>query len=61
MRIFSYQIERIDRGATALDEHLNEFGRDGWELVSVLARPDGGMDWYFKRPRLESVPLEHAD
>ena len=32
--------------------HLNEWGSQGWELVSILGTPDGdGYRWVFKRPR----------
>lgn len=29
---------------------LNSWGDDGWELVSVINGPEGGLVAYFKRP-----------
>ena len=33
-----------------IDAHLNEFGAQGWELVSTTSE-DGGMGYVFKRLR----------
>lgn len=30
---------------------LNEIGEDGWELVSVVDKPQVGTAFYFKRPK----------
>jgi hypothetical protein len=30
---------------------LNSWGDDGWELVTIIAGPEGGLVAYFKRPR----------
>lgn len=36
-------------------EILDNWGEDGWELVTVFTPPDvGGVVAYFKRPRQES-------
>ena len=34
-------------------EILNNFGEDGWELVTIMAGPNGGdtLVAYFKRPK----------
>lgn len=29
---------------------LNNWGKQGWELVQVVAGPEGGLVAYFKRP-----------
>ncbi|BDZ65690.1 hypothetical protein ARHIZOSPH14_04270 [Agromyces rhizosphaerae] len=29
---------------------LNNWGRDGWELVQVVSGPEGGLVAYLKRP-----------
>lgn len=29
---------------------LNSWGEDGWELVTVISGPEGGLVAYFKRP-----------
>ena len=29
---------------------LNTWGEDGWELVTILTGPEGGLVAYFKRP-----------
>ncbi len=29
---------------------LNNWGKQGWELVQVLSGPEGGLVAYFKRP-----------
>lgn len=30
---------------------LNTWGEDGWELVQIVAGPEGGLVAYLKRPR----------
>jgi Domain of unknown function (DUF4177) len=30
---------------------LNNFGAQGWELVQIMAGPEGGLVAYFKRPQ----------
>ncbi len=36
----------------AAQEILNQWGEDGWELVTVFSPPDvGGVVAYFKRPK----------
>lgn len=32
---------------------LNSWGVDGWELVTIIAGPEGGLVAYFKRPIAE--------
>jgi hypothetical protein len=32
---------------------LNSWGDDGWELVTVISGPEGGLVAYFKRPIAE--------
>jgi len=29
---------------------LNNFGKQGWELVQIVTGPEGGLVGYFKRP-----------
>ena len=29
---------------------LNTWGEEGWELVTIIAGPEGGLVAYFKRP-----------
>ncbi len=33
----------------ATQQILNNWGQDGWELVQVVAMPDGNLVAYFKR------------
>jgi hypothetical protein len=35
----------------ALQEILNQWGEEGWELVQVLESPSLGMTAYLKRPK----------
>lgn len=38
-------------------EILNNWGEDGWELVTVVTPPDvGGLVAYFKRERKDGAP-----
>jgi hypothetical protein len=37
----------INHNTTAI---LNNFGSEGWELVTVLQGPEGGLVAYLKRP-----------
>ncbi|MGH7425675.1 MAG: hypothetical protein ACREJP_05865 [Candidatus Methylomirabilales bacterium] len=40
----------------AVQEILNNWGRDGWELVVVFSPPDvPGVVAYFKRPLVEQT------
>ena len=58
MEIYEYKIENIDAAAPHgddLQDHLSGFGKEGWELVGVVAAPEGGREWYFKRVRMKAV------
>ncbi len=35
----------------ATQEILNNWGEDGWELVSVIPGPTGGLVAFLKRPK----------
>jgi hypothetical protein len=35
----------------ALQEILNNFGDEGWELVTVMTNAQSGLVAYFKRPK----------
>lgn len=35
---------------------LDRFGKDGWELVSAVLRPDGNTTAYLKRPVTPQKP-----
>ncbi|GAA2542822.1 hypothetical protein GCM10009860_24630 [Microbacterium mitrae] len=35
---------------------LNNWGKQGWELVQVVTGPEGGLVAYFKRPVSEQAP-----
>jgi len=35
----------------ALQEILNQWGEEGWELVQIMESQELGMVAYFKRPR----------
>lgn len=37
--------------SAALDEQLNNMGRDGWELVSAIQNPMAGVIAIFKRAK----------
>ena len=45
--------------ADKLDHHLSEtkaweeLGENGWELVSTIINSDGGLTYFFKRPRAD--------
>ena len=36
---------------TEIDHTLNEFGEQGWELVTVVRGDYGQFDYYFKRKK----------
>ena len=36
---------------TEIDHALNEFGEQGWELVTVVRGDYGQFDYYFKRKK----------
>lgn len=38
---------------------LNNWGKQGWELVQVITGPEGGLVAYFKRP-VSSAATENA-
>lgn len=40
----------VARRAQSEQEMLNEQGKDGWELVSVLPGPEGSTTYYLKQP-----------
>lgn len=35
---------------------LNNWGKQGWELVQVITGPEGGLVAYFKRPVTDAAP-----
>lgn len=39
---------------------LNTWGTKGWELVQIIAGPQGGLVAFFKRPLVESAPSAEA-
>ncbi len=39
---------------------LNNWGKQGWELVQVVQGPEGGLVAYFKRPVGESTGAANA-
>lgn len=43
-----YAVQHFDRSADPM-EGLNRYGAAGWELVTVVMNPDGGLAAYFKR------------
>jgi hypothetical protein len=55
MQIFEYTIETIANEASDVEEHLNDYGKQGWELVSVIQLRGGGTAWNFKRVRMNAV------
>ena len=48
MTKWEYQVAPILNHAAA--QILNNFGQDGWELVTVVQSAQGGDIGYFKRP-----------
>jgi hypothetical protein len=34
----------------SLEEQMNQLGKDGWELVFVVAPTNSSWEYYFKRP-----------
>ncbi len=34
---------------------LNNWGKQGWELVQVISGPEGGLVAYFKRPVMQDA------
>jgi len=39
---------------------LNNWGKQGWELVQVVQGPEGGLVAYLKRPVTESGPANRG-
>ncbi len=35
---------------------LNNWGKQGWELVQIVTGPEGGLVGYFKRPVTDNAP-----
>ena len=35
---------------------LNNWGKQGWELVQIVTGPEGGLVGYFKRPVGDAAP-----
>ncbi len=54
---WEYMNERVEGGVNVAD-YIAEYGRDGWELVSVCAFSDACVA-YLKRP-LQEAPEEPA-
>ncbi len=44
-----YTVDHADSDEDFM-ENLQRKGRAGWELVTVLLKPDGSRVFYFKRP-----------
>jgi hypothetical protein len=57
MTQFEYLAKDIQLGggvtAEQIESELNEFGKDGWEVVSNLQRSNNFMCFVFKREKLE--------
>jgi hypothetical protein len=49
MTVWEYQVAPIPLHNEAL--MLNNFGQDGWELVSITHNDQGGMVAFLKRPK----------
>lgn len=49
-KIFEYKILSADT-PTATEEQLNEFGKDGWQLIQILDVPDHGWHMWFIREK----------
>lgn len=48
MTTWEYQVAPIPLHNEAL--MLNNFGQDGWELVTIQSNPQGGLVAFLKRP-----------
>lgn len=47
----SWEMKRVKQSPSRrIVDLLNRYGAEGWELVLSRGRPDGGIDFYFKRP-----------
>ena len=49
MTSWEYQVAQIPLHNEAL--MLNNFGQDGWELVSIIRNDQGGLVAFLKRPK----------
>lgn len=46
----------------SVDKALNDYGKDGWELVTIACDPeDGGQGLFFKRRKIVKVDNEPTD
>ena len=46
-----YEYATVPLIVHATKQILDQWGEDGWELVQVLAMPEGNLVAYLKRPR----------
>ncbi len=56
---WEYFVSEIDSDVTDSTDYLDEQGKDGWELVSVVEYQQYNHDWvrfYFKRPGSAEKP-----
>ena len=49
MTVWEYQVAPIPLHNETL--MLNNFGQDGWELVTILRNEQGGLVAFLKRPK----------
>ena len=47
----TYEYATVPLIVHATKQILDQWGEDGWELVQVLAMPEGNLVAYLKRPR----------
>ena len=55
MKKWEYNIIGIKQYSTDKFNKLDELGKDGWELVSVISTSETSQSYYFKREKIEKV------
>lgn len=57
---WEYMVKNGSVSAQVLAAALNIYGKDGWELVNVVATSPHDVYLFLKRPIVEEVPKQEA-
>jgi hypothetical protein len=49
--VWDYKVSTLPFRGKGLQEYLNDYGSEGWELVQVVSVDGGVQKCIFKRPR----------